>query len=105
MKNLLIGSVVASIALLVWGFVFWALLAEVDTMSPDAELALQSAISEHVPETGTYVIPFMGGDEAEYTLGTKQAPLPCCSSARKARLPCPPRLSCMASCTASCWHS
>ena len=74
MKKLLLGSLLAAIAVFLWGFVFWAVIAEVDTVSPDAELALQSAISQHVPETGTYVVPTMRTDEAEYTLRHETGP-------------------------------
>lgn len=68
MKNLLIGSLLAAVAIFLWGFVFWAVFAELDTVSSDAEIALQSALSEHVPETGTYLIPSLREDQAEYTL-------------------------------------
>ena len=90
MKNLLIGSVAASIALLVWGFVFWALLAEVDTMSPDAELALQRAIAENVPETGTYVIRSWVGMKPSTRSGTIPVRSPCSSFGWRAPPPCHP---------------
>ena len=74
MKNLLIGSLLAAVAVFLWGFVFWAVLAELNTVDSDAELALQSALAQHVPETGTYVLPQMRDDEAEYTLRHETGP-------------------------------
>lgn len=75
MKRLLLGSLITAACVFLWGFVFWAILASVDEISSDDELAMQSALAQHVPETGTYVIPSARGDGAEYTRRHEAGPV------------------------------
>ena len=74
MKKLLLGSALAAVAVFLWGFVFWTLLVDFQTISSSGELALQRTLAEHVPETGTYVIPSNTEDEAEFTLRHETGP-------------------------------
>ena len=67
MKQLLLGSLLAAVALFIWGAVFWmsplsnSVLAKVQ----DDEAAGQ-ALLEHFPESGTYVIPGDRSDESTF---------------------------------------
>lgn len=75
MKRLLLGSLLTAACVFLWGFVFWAVLANLNEVSSDDELVLQSALAQHVPETGTYVIPSARGDGAEYALRHESGPV------------------------------
>ncbi len=59
MKQVLIGSVVAAIAMFFWGFLFWgATTMPYQVMKPVADLpALQQALRAALPETGVYLLP------------------------------------------------
>ncbi|MBO6575205.1 MAG: hypothetical protein JJ896_07315 [Rhodothermales bacterium] len=60
MKRLLLGSLLSAIALMIWGFVFWAgggAAMGFSSLDVEAEQAVMSALAEHIPETGAYVLP------------------------------------------------
>lgn len=58
MSKILIGSLLSAVALMVYGFVFWATPVSNPGFGEGANIdALQTAISDAVPESGTYVIP------------------------------------------------
>ncbi|MEM8933028.1 MAG: hypothetical protein AAGE94_17715 [Acidobacteriota bacterium] len=57
MRNLLVASLLASIALFVWGFVFWPLTESHVTGHAVDEDALRAALQEQLPATGTYFLP------------------------------------------------
>ena len=58
MKNIVIASLLSAIALMVFGFIVWA--TPVGTPAFGSEIdtaALQDALREAIPESGTYIIP------------------------------------------------
>ena len=59
MKDLLLGSVIAAVALFMWGFVYWAVsplpYTALKTVADDA--AAGQALLEHFPQSGTYYLP------------------------------------------------
>jgi hypothetical protein len=59
MKDLLLGSVIAAVALFLWGFVYWAAspipYTALKTAADDA--AAGQALLEHFPQSGTYRVP------------------------------------------------
>lgn len=60
MRRVLLGSIVAGIAVFVWGFVFWGIggslpASSLSRTSDDA--AAGQALMQHLPQTGTYLIP------------------------------------------------
>jgi hypothetical protein len=60
MKRILIGSVVAAVVLFVWGFLFWGLSGVSNAVMdpvPD-EAALSKTLSEALPRTGVYILPY-----------------------------------------------
>ncbi len=63
MKNIIIGSLLSAVALMIFGFAFWASPISSPGFGSDADIdALQAAISTAVPASGTYVIPNPYGD-------------------------------------------
>ncbi len=61
MKGLAIGTVLAGIAMFLWGFLYFGPLNGLGAIQTGAGTnALQEAISDAVPESGTYLIPDMG---------------------------------------------
>jgi len=68
MKQLLLGSLLAAVALFIWGAIFWMspISNSVLERARDDEAAGQ-ALLEHFPESGTYVIPGERSDEGTFT--------------------------------------
>ena len=63
-KNLLIGSLLAAVVLMVWGFVAWGLLADQlgIVRAIDNEEAVMSTLRDQIPESGAYFFPMAGFD-------------------------------------------
>ena len=60
MKGLAIGSVLAAIAMFLWGFLYFGPLNGLGAVSSGAgTTALQETLESSIPESGTYVIPDM----------------------------------------------
>jgi hypothetical protein len=62
MKRVLIGALLASLAMFFWGFLFWAaspLPAQFLKVVPD-ERALAEKLREAIPEDGVFMLPNMG---------------------------------------------
>ena len=58
MKNLALGALLAAVVLFAWGFVFWGLIPTPGMhMHPD-EAALQQYLTESIPQSGAYYIPY-----------------------------------------------
>ncbi len=59
MKELLLGSVIAAVALFFWGFVYWAVspLPYTALKTVADEPAAGLALLEHFPQSGTYYLP------------------------------------------------
>ena len=59
MKELLLGSVIAAVALFFWGFVYWAVSPLPNTALKTVvdEPAAGQALLEHFPQSGTYHLP------------------------------------------------
>ncbi|MCZ6536548.1 MAG: hypothetical protein O6838_01455 [Gammaproteobacteria bacterium] len=59
MKELLLGSVIAAVALFFWGFVYWAVspLPYTALKTVADETAAGQALLEHFPQSGTYYLP------------------------------------------------
>jgi hypothetical protein len=59
MSRVLIGSVVSGIAVFLWGFVFWGIspLAYSSLSRTTDDAAAGRALTDHLPQTGTYFIP------------------------------------------------
>ncbi|MBC8355238.1 MAG: hypothetical protein H8E66_24955 [Planctomycetes bacterium] len=66
MKKMILGIVIASVVLYMWGFVYWG-LGPYPTMiwkhAPD-DAAAGQALLAHFPENGTYFVPGAGHDQA-----------------------------------------
>lgn len=76
MKRLALGSLLAAIAIFFWGFMFWALFASIDMQeSSQDELALQQALAEHLPKSGTYYIPSLDERSDEYAQRHRSGPI------------------------------
>jgi hypothetical protein len=79
MKRLLIGALLASVAMWFWGFLFWGispLPAQFLRSVPD-EVALAEKLKAAIPETGVYLIPNMGAgvSQEEFTKRHLAGPL------------------------------
>ncbi len=76
MKNLALGALLAAVVLFAWGFVFWGLIPTPGMhIHPDQE-ALQQYLSESIPETGAYYVPYpAGADDAEAVARHEAGPL------------------------------
>lgn len=59
MKDLLLGSVIAAVALFLWGFVYWAVspLPYTALKAAADDAAAGQALLEHFPKSGTYYLP------------------------------------------------
>lgn len=59
MSRVLIGSLIAGVAVFLWGFVFWGTMDLPYTSMSHAndDAATGKALLEHLPQTGTYFIP------------------------------------------------
>jgi hypothetical protein len=56
--RVVLGSVASAVVLMVWGFLFWVVIAPEGAMAPARdETALREALSGNLPETGTYRYP------------------------------------------------
>ncbi|GAB5517777.1 MAG: hypothetical protein RhofKO_00280 [Rhodothermales bacterium] len=76
MKKLLLGALLAALALMTWGFVFWATPLSGSTLQPSADdAALRAALSEVLPETGTYLLPGPTDDLEAYAANHEAGPL------------------------------
>ena len=78
MKNLLLGSVIAAVALLFWGFAFWAVspLPYTALKTVADEPAAGQALLEHFPQSGTYYLPDpRNPDEDEMNALHRQGPV------------------------------
>jgi hypothetical protein len=67
-KNLIIGSLVAAVAMFVWGFVFWVLSGiprGALKSAPDVPAA-QAALASAFPESGAYFVPDDSIPQEEY---------------------------------------
>lgn len=79
MKRMLIGALLASVAMWFWGFLFWGispLPAKVLRSVPD-EVALADKLKAALPETGVYAIPSMGAgvSQEEFTKRHQAGPV------------------------------
>ncbi len=70
MKNIILGSVFASLAMFVWGFVFWATPIShgvSQQISLSEEAAIASALSGAITEDGAYILPgFNNGTDENF---------------------------------------
>lgn len=68
MKQLLLGSLLAAVALFIWGAIFWMspIASSVLGHATDDEAAGR-ALLESFPESGTYVVPSEKNDESTFT--------------------------------------
>ncbi len=59
MKELLLGSAIAAVALFFWGFVYWGVspLPYTALKTVANEMAAGQALLEHFPQSGTYYLP------------------------------------------------
>ena len=60
MKRLLLGAVIGSVAMFLWGFLFWGVLpfGNQAIAGADDSAAAQQALAAVFAETGTYLVPF-----------------------------------------------
>lgn len=80
MKQIAMGTLLAAVALFVWGFLFWGLPwpnPAYQHLSAEDEAALRQSLSEHVPTSGAYYVPDMehGADHAAYLARHREGPL------------------------------
>ena len=76
MKNLLLGSFLAALAMFVWGFIFWATPLSSGAFQSTSNYAeIGAALSELLPGDGAYHVPWYGVDEAEMMALHEQGPL------------------------------
>ncbi len=68
MKRTIVGSVVAGLALFIWGFLYWGLnpLPYAAWGQPTDDAALGESLKRFLPESGTYYVPgpHLDDDEA-----------------------------------------
>lgn len=67
MKQTIIGIIVATLVLYLWGFIFWGVNPipyEALAQTPN-DAAVQEMLREHFPKSGTYLIPGADHDERE----------------------------------------
>ena len=59
MTKQLIGVVLATVAIFLWGFVYWGLMSApyAPLKATNGDAAAQQALLEHFPSTGMYLIP------------------------------------------------
>ncbi len=76
MKKLVLGALLAAVAIFVWGFLFWAtpLSAPVFKQAPD-EAAVTQSLAANLPATGTYYIPDPRSDAADFEARHQAGPL------------------------------
>jgi len=77
MKGVVIGSLLSSIVLFVWGFAYWGLLPVSNNIFKSAPPALVQELRA-LPESGTYAIPGMElyeKDEAEFKRRHEAGPI------------------------------
>lgn len=69
MKNQWIGVAAATVAVYMWGFLYWgATMIPYGPLKPSAgDEAAQQALLEHFPETGSYVVPGMHNETETLT--------------------------------------
>ena len=62
MKRVLIGALLASVVMFVWGFLFWGIspVPKRFMKSVPDETGLAQKLQEALPETGLYILPNMG---------------------------------------------
>jgi hypothetical protein len=67
MKRTALGIALASLAMYVWGFLFWGLsgLGYKSWKATTHDPAAQRALLDHFPESGTYYVPAMSHDRRE----------------------------------------
>ena len=77
MKQLVIGIIVASIAVFMFGFLFWGAsqLPYRSWKSTPDDVTARQALREHFPEVGTYYVPGMRHDDETLTELYEQGPL------------------------------
>lgn len=66
MKKAILGIVIASVVLYMWGFVYWGLgpYPKLIWKQANDDVAAGQALSEHFPENGVYFVPGAGHDQA-----------------------------------------
>lgn len=76
MIRLGLGVLVAGIAMFMWGFLYWAVLANPFTpLNAEGEAAVSQAIQTHITKPGLYMLPSPGnGTEAEVAARAKKGP-------------------------------
>jgi hypothetical protein len=78
MKKLILGSVLAAVAMFFWGFLYWAVFPftyQVMASAPN-ELALAKTIGDALPASGVYLVPHpKGGTEEEVAKRIQAGPL------------------------------
>lgn len=77
MKGVLIGSLIGSIVLFLWGFVFWGLLPVTGTVIESAPPSLAQELRA-LPKSGTYLIPSIDlyeSDEVEFERQHEAGPI------------------------------
>ena len=72
MKRLILAALASALAVMLWGFVFWAgggASVGFSSMTSENERVVQEVLRSELPETGTYVLPDMesGAPVAEWT--------------------------------------
>ncbi len=63
MKNVVVGSLLAALAMFVWGFVFWGANPLAPIGSPDDDSALREALVSSLPGPGVYFVPSFDSDD------------------------------------------
>lgn len=77
MVKFILGIVVASVALYMWGFLFWG-LGPYPTLiwkQPTDMAVARSALAEQFPQAGTYFVPPYTGDDDAFQKGYEEGPV------------------------------
>jgi hypothetical protein len=77
MTKQLIGIVLATVAIFMWGFVYWGLLSApyAPLKATNGDDAARQALLEHFPSTGMYSIPGMYNDPETTARMFKEGPI------------------------------
>ena len=93
MKRTVIGCLLATVAMYVWGAVFWmSPLPKKVILNPANDIEAGKSLLQHFPSTGTYSVPSMSGDQQTMEQRFKAGPIATVHIQREGSEMMPPRM-------------